>query len=106
MDLLCFCSVLCLLCLCARLFICALWSPAGKGLTSWLSFVVSTMSLSLSHWYPGSGVVVDCIDSVLCTLTYFEHYVRLVYQTETTLATYDLKKKKKKKKIWLNYLFK
>ena len=40
-DLLCFCSVLCSLCLCARLFICALWSPAGKGLTSWLSFVVS-----------------------------------------------------------------
>ena len=41
MDLLCFCSGLCLLCLCARLFICALWSPAVKGLTSWLSFVVS-----------------------------------------------------------------
>ena len=36
-----FFSVLCLLCLCARLFICALWSPAGKGLSSWLSFVVS-----------------------------------------------------------------
>ena len=53
MDLLCFCSVLCLLCLCARLFICALWSTAGKGLTSWLSFVVSAVSLSLSHWYPG-----------------------------------------------------
>ena len=33
-------SVLCLLCLCARLFICALWPPTGKGLTSWLSFVV------------------------------------------------------------------
>ena len=63
LDLLCFCSVLCLLCLCARLFICALWSPAGEGLTSWLSFVVSTVSLSLSHWYPGSGVVLDCIDS-------------------------------------------
>ena len=31
----------CLLCLCARLFICTLWSPAGKGLTSWLSFMVS-----------------------------------------------------------------
>ena len=56
-----FCLVL--LCLCARLFICALWSPAGKGLTSWLSFVVSTVSLSLSHWYPGSGAVLDCIDS-------------------------------------------
>ena len=61
MDLLCFCSLLCLLC--ARLFICALWSPAGKGLTSWLSFVVSAVSLSLSHWHPGSGVVLDCIDS-------------------------------------------
>ena len=38
-----FFSVLCLLCLCARLFICALWSPAGGGgtLPSWLSFVVS-----------------------------------------------------------------
>ena len=45
------------------LFICALWSPAGKGLTAWFSFVVSTASLSLSHWYPGSGVVLDCIDS-------------------------------------------
>ena len=45
------------------LFICASWSPAGKGLTSWLSFVVSSVSLSLSHWYPGSGVVLDCIDS-------------------------------------------
>ena len=43
---------------CARLFICALWSPA-----SWLSFVVSSVSFSLSHWYPGSGVVLDCIDS-------------------------------------------
>ena len=36
-----FFSVFCLLWLCARLFICALWSPTGKGLTSWLSFVVS-----------------------------------------------------------------
>ena len=47
----------------ARLFICALWSPARKGLTSWFSLVVSTVSLLLSHWYPGSGVVLDCIDS-------------------------------------------
>ena len=39
-DHLCF-SALCLLCICARLFICALWSSAGKRLTSWLSFVVS-----------------------------------------------------------------
>ena len=45
-----------------RLFKCALWSPVGKGLTSWLSFVVS-YCVSLSHWYPGSGVVLYCIDS-------------------------------------------
>ena len=31
MDLLCFCSVLCLLCLSVRLFVRALWSPAGWG---------------------------------------------------------------------------
>ena len=59
---------------CARLFICALWSPAGKGLTSWLSFVVSSVSLSLSHWYPGSGVVLDCIDSWS-----LHHYLLLEY---------------------------
>ena len=34
---------LCLMiaCLCARLFMCALWSPAGEWMTSWLSFAVS-----------------------------------------------------------------
>ena len=63
MDLLCFCSVLCLLCLCTRLIICALWSPAGKGLTSWLLFVVSNCEFVTFPWYPGSGVVLDCIDS-------------------------------------------
>ena len=40
MDLLCFfCLVFAMFC--ARLFICTLWSPAGKGLTSLLSFVLS-----------------------------------------------------------------
>ena len=46
-------SVLCLLCLCVCLFIFALWSPAGKGLTSWLSFVVSYcefVTFSLVSW--------------------------------------------------------
>ena len=37
MDLLCVFSVLCLPCLCARLLICALCSPVGKGLTSLVS---------------------------------------------------------------------
>ena len=31
----------------------------GKGSSLWCLIV----SLSLSHWYPGSGVVLDCIDS-------------------------------------------
>ena len=30
-------------------FIAALWSPAGKGLTSWLSFAMFNCVLSLSH---------------------------------------------------------
>ena len=36
-----------------RLFICALWSSAGKGLTSWLSFVVSNyefVTFPLESW--------------------------------------------------------
>ena len=48
-----FFSVLYLLCLGTRLFICALWSPAGKGLTSCLSFVVSNgeiVTLPLVSW--------------------------------------------------------
>ena len=43
-------SVLCLLCICARLFIFALWSPAGKGLTTWLSFVVSNYEFVTFPW--------------------------------------------------------
>ena len=48
-----------------RLFIAALWPPAGKGLTSWLSIVCDVL-LCFCHfpmWYPGSDVVLDCIDS-------------------------------------------
>ena len=46
------------------LFIAALWSPAGKGLASWLSFVkFNCVFVFFPMWYPWSGVVVDCIDS-------------------------------------------
>ena len=65
MDLLCFFSVLCLLCINARLFICALWSPAGKRLTFWLSFVVSNCGILRQVWY----LILSIPD--LCTLTYF-----------------------------------
>ena len=34
-------SVVYLLIFCARLFIDALWSPAGKAFISWLSFLIS-----------------------------------------------------------------
>ena len=44
MDHLCyFCLVL--LCFHACLFVDALWSPAGKRLTSWLSFVMSNCDI-------------------------------------------------------------
>ena len=58
-----FFSVLCLLCICMRLFICAFWLHAGKGLTSWLSFVVSScefVTLKLVSWVRCG---IDCIDS-------------------------------------------
>ena len=57
-----FLSCFCYAFVCVWLFN-ALWSPAGKVLTSWLSFVTSNCELLLSHWYPGSGVVFDCIDA-------------------------------------------
>ena len=41
MDFICFFCLVFAMSLCTSVFICALWSPAGKGLTSWLSFVVS-----------------------------------------------------------------
>ena len=37
-----------LLCFHACLFVGALWSPAGKGLTSWLSFVVNNQVFAKS----------------------------------------------------------
>ena len=64
---------------CARLFICALWSPAGKGLTSWLSCVVSSVSLSLpidilgQVWY----LIVSIPD--LCNLITFSVYTVRIF---------------------------
>ena len=64
MDLLCvfFCLVFSMP-LCASVYICALWLPTEKGLTSWLWLGCITVSLSLSYLYSGSGAVLDCIDS-------------------------------------------
>ena len=58
---------LCYLCLVfvilSRLFIAALWSPAAKGLTSWLLFVMFNCVCYFPMWYSESSVVLDCIDS-------------------------------------------
>ena len=58
MDHLCFLCLVFLMLL--RLFIAALWLPAGKRLTSWLLLVMFIVFLLLSH---ASGVVLDCIVS-------------------------------------------
>ena len=50
----CFCLVFAMP-LCASIYMCLVVTR--------LSFVVSSVSLSLSHWYPVSGVVLDCFDS-------------------------------------------
>ena len=44
------------------LFIAALWSPAGKGLTFWLLLVMIIVFFCyFPMWYHGSGVLFDCI---------------------------------------------
>ena len=60
----------------SRLFIAALWSPTGKGLTSWLSFVmfgcdfVTFPCCILGQvWY----LIVSIPD--LCHLSYFENSI-------------------------------
>ena len=45
----------------SRLFIAAVWSPAGNGPTSRHLFVVFNCVFVMS--YPGSGVVLGCMDS-------------------------------------------
>ena len=47
----------------SRLFIAALCSPAGKELTPWLLLVMFIVFCYFPMWYPGSGVVLDCIVS-------------------------------------------
>ena len=46
----------------ARLFVDALRSPAGKGLTSWLSFVMSNCDVVTFPLVSWVGEVLDCID--------------------------------------------
>ena len=57
-------SAMYLICICARLFtyICLVVTCLERA--DVLAPVCGVLlSSSLSHWYPGSGVVLDCIDS-------------------------------------------
>ena len=63
---------LCLFCLvfvmplCASVNLCIVvdcWGGGGGGWPFGSRSWCLAVSLSLSHWYPGSGVVLDCIDS-------------------------------------------
>ena len=70
MDHLCyFCIVLVML---SRLLVAALWSSAGKGLTSWLSFVVFNCVV-VTFPFGILGLVLYLIVSIrnLCPLSYF-----------------------------------
>ena len=102
MDLLCFFSVVCLLSLCARLFICAFWSPAGKGLTSLSRLWCLTVSLSLSFdilgqvWY----LIVSIPD--LCTFTYFQYQLSLNSGQKWEHSLFAKPHKKDVRLIWVN----
>ena len=69
-----------------RLLIAALWSPAGKGLTSWLSFVVLNCVV-VTFPFGMFGQVWYLIVSIpdLCPLSYF-HTVRIVLHISTVLV--------------------
>ena len=75
MDHLCY-FFLVLLCFHAHLFVEALWPPAGKGLTSWLSFVICICDIVT---FP-CGILgqVWCLivsNPDLCPLSYFSQKV-------------------------------
>ena len=56
-------------CMISHLFIATLWSPAGKGLTSWLLFVMFNCVFVTFPWY----LIVLIPD--LCHLSYFVDFI-------------------------------
>ena len=49
--------------LCELVYMCLVVTLLGKALSFGYRLWCLTVRVSLSHWYPGSGVVLDCIDS-------------------------------------------
>ena len=74
MDHLCyFCLVL--LCFHARLFVDALWSPAGKELTFWLSFVMSNcevVTFPLVSWVRCGARLISVVDVVITPMNPYQ----------------------------------
>ena len=62
MDHLCFFCLVFVMPLCVSIYLCLVVTCWEKGLPLGSHLCCLTVSLSLSHWYPGSGVVLDCID--------------------------------------------
>ena len=82
-------TILTLLCLCARLLICALWSPAGKGLTSWLSFVVSNCEfVTFPFCILGQVWYLIVSNLYLCTRIYFLSYLNKVIDTINSIKLF------------------
>ena len=63
MNLLCFFWLVFALPLCASVYNVPCGHLLEKGWPLGSRLWCLIVSLSLSHWYPGSGVVLDCIDS-------------------------------------------
>ena len=60
----------------------ALLSPAGEGLIFWLLWLLCLFCFChFPTWCPGSGVVLDCIDS-LSLPPFLIHYIVLVCHPE------------------------
>ena len=80
---------------CVCLFIAALWSPAGKGLTSWLSFVMLNCvfvtfpcGILGQVWY----LIVSIPDLCDLSYSYFDHWlvtVTLVHVIRQILDEYN-----------------
>ena len=57
-----FCLVIAMF-LCASVYMCFVVTCLERVLPLGSRLWCLPVSLSLSHWYPGTGVVLDCIDS-------------------------------------------
>ena len=60
--------------LCASVYLCLVVTCWERGWPLGRRLWCTTVSLSLSHWYPGSGVVLDYIDSRTLHSYYYVYF--------------------------------